>query len=217
MYLSNEAAYDYLKASELSLEFGLIGFQEFMQRIVYLYRMVNPQTPLSRKLKNRIVGYQTKYLVNISNDKIMEEEFANEYQQKSGRQPTVHDKTLTDKRTFEGKENQQKNRYDFKTSTKGIYSKWEFHKGDADPNPSVPHGHSIEERKYHNYKLDSYRGLIYDNNGIYTTKEKRDFIIDLWNNDKFRDFALQAINHFILNNPKYKFRVKNPKVLPRKR
>ena len=44
--------------------------------------------------------------------------------------------------------------------------KWEFHKGDADPNPSVPHGHKINDS---NIKLDVYLGFIFKNQQIIWT------------------------------------------------
>ena len=35
---------------------------------------------------------------------------------------------------------------------------WEFHKGDADFNPTVPHGHSLDGK----YKLELWSGKIYE-------------------------------------------------------
>lgn len=90
---------------------------------------------------------------------------------------------------------------------------WKFHKGDADPYPSVPHGHGKNDERN---KLDAYLGYTYiekEPNG----RLKKSEIITLWNNDKFRDFAREALNHFISGNPNYNFRVGKPLRLPRKR
>ena len=43
-----------------------------------------------------------------------------------------------------------------KTQVKKMY--WDFHKGDSDYNPTVPHGHSLDGK----YKLELWSGKIYD-------------------------------------------------------
>ncbi|MEK5442573.1 hypothetical protein [Fredinandcohnia sp. FSL W7-1320] len=219
MYLSEPAAYDYLYTSELAFENRLISFIELMERISYLLRIVEPKSLFSQRLMKRIEGFHAKYpeteLIEMILDKeIIEGMFYDEVVEVSEVQASDNNKALTQSSKLEDFNN--KERYDLITHTKGIYCNWEFHKGDADPNPSIPHGHGIGG-KYNKYKLDSYRGQIYDNNGAFKTREKREFIIGLWNNEKFRSFAKEAIDHFIQNNPKYKMRVKKPKVLPKKR
>jgi hypothetical protein len=218
--LSNDAATDYLRACELSLKFKLIGFKEFMQRLLYLDGIIDPNSFQARRLKKRINGYQSKYPLNITELEEIEREIPNELQHDSIEKDSIEqveedDESLSKERNLTDK-NQSKDRFDYISKTKGIYSNWEFHKGDRDPNPSIPHGHSIGVRKYHKYKLDPYRGRIYDKNGNYNTKENPQFIKDLWNDDKFRKTALEAIEHFIHNNPKYKIRVANPRKLPKK-
>ena len=49
---------------------------------------------------------------------------------------------------------------------------WEFHKGDADYNPSVPHGHSKDGK----YKLELWSGKIYEDNRLvgYAKKKEMD-------------------------------------------
>jgi len=51
---------------------------------------------------------------------------------------------------------------------------WDFHKGDADYNPTVPHGHSLDGK----YKLELWSGRIYEISsgkmyGISRSKEMR--------------------------------------------
>ncbi|ANI91103.1 hypothetical protein [Dietzia timorensis] len=76
--------------------------------------------------------------------------------------------------------------------------RWEFHKGDADPYPSVPHGHSAADRRI---KLDPYRGWIYDRDGIQTSRLRRRHTIKLWNDEEFRVFAQQALDHYAERHP----------------
>jgi hypothetical protein len=92
-------------------------------------------------------------------------------------------------------------------------SEWVCHKGDADPFPSVPHGHHVKRRPR---KLDVYRGWIFDN-GVSAGRLRRDHIVNLWNDGSFRSFAREALQHFIRANPKYQFPVRDPLRLPRRR
>lgn len=73
---------------------------------------------------------------------------------------------------------------------------WEFHKGDADPYPSIPHGHKICDSSI---KLDVYLGCVYKKN---RSDEiiSRENIIQLWNDDKFRKFAIESVEHFVQSN-----------------
>ena len=89
--------------------------------------------------------------------------------------------------------------------------RWEFHIGDADPEPSVPHGHDLKDS---NRKLDVYHGYVY-RKGKYESRVSRKATIRLWNDSKFRDMPQRAIDHFISNNPNYKFSVSRPRRLPR--
>jgi len=101
----------------------------------------------------------------------------------------------------------------FISATTGKISKWEFHKADSDFFPSIPHGHAIIN---HKIKLDAYRGYIYKNNKQ-TDRETRQFIIDLWNDNKFRDAARETIIYYLNTFPHYNWRVSNPLRIPRRR
>lgn len=91
--------------------------------------------------------------------------------------------------------------------------RWEFHKYDDDFFPSVPHGHKIDCSEM---KLDVYNGSIYINQNL-IKKEKKKNIIELWNNDSFRKFALESIMYYLRKYPKFRWRVPNPKKLPKRR
>ena len=93
-------------------------------------------------------------------------------------------------------------------------SEWEFHQYDNDPYPSVPHGH---KRSNHRWKLDSYQGWVYERTRQ-AHREPRWKIIALWNDGKFRSFALDALAYYIDHFPHYSdWRVGNPLRLPRRR
>ena len=92
-------------------------------------------------------------------------------------------------------------------------STWEFHKGDADPFPSIPHAHQLSDDKR---KLDAFLGFIYLR-GAPDGRESRESIVMLWNDNKFRLFASEAIGHFFQQNPHWRWRVPFPFRLPRDR
>lgn len=207
MYLCQNAAYDYLKTSEISFNHKLISFPVFIQRLSNLCTLISPSDDLYFRIKKRTEGYRVE-----------EEDFAEEMGEgKTLDNNAFQNSNLNDESNIVNGVKPPNNKFDFITNNRGNYSKWKFHKGDADPNPSVPHGHSYQENKYYNCKLDPYRGLIYDYYGQFLAREDRDFIINLWNDDKFRAFVSEALQHFIATNPTYKFRVNSPIVLPRKR
>ena len=73
---------------------------------------------------------------------------------------------------------------------------WEFHKGDDDFNPSVPHGHSGQ------YKLDIVTGDVYDtrtNKIIGKVKNKE--LLKLKQDQQFIIFAKEAIKLYKENHP----------------
>lgn len=92
-------------------------------------------------------------------------------------------------------------------------SSWEFHKGDDDFYPSIPHGHLIADDKV---KLDAYLGNVY-NRGEFKYREPRESIVMLWNDEKFRKFAAESIEYYLSTHPHHNWRVSDPKRLPRTR
>ena len=97
-----------------------------------------------------------------------------------------------------------------------LKSKWDFTIGDPDPFPSIPHAHLQSNKKT---KLDCYLGYTYDtkNGNKKLARESRKYINKLWNDIKFREFAINHIDWFIYMNPDYDFRVNNGRRLPRRR
>lgn len=89
----------------------------------------------------------------------------------------------------------------------GLSRVWTFHKTDADPYPSVPHGHDGPGHNARSYpKLDPYRGLIIDKAKL-VTKERRKAIIALWNQPEFREFAHQAVSFKLEEDPTFRSRL----------
>ena len=80
--------------------------------------------------------------------------------------------------------------------------KWQFHKGDDDPNPSIPHGHDCGDAKV---KLDAYQGYIYRRTAQ-IGRVSRNAIVMLWNNKEFRIFAREAIEAYVQRNGHHHFR-----------
>ena len=101
----------------------------------------------------------------------------------------------------------------YNPSTKGL-TEWVFHKGDPDPCPSIPHGHYLGRD---HPKLDAYYGFVYDRHNEITERISRKDIISLWNEEKFRKFAFEAIIHYTNAHPHHGWRVTNPKKIPIRR
>jgi hypothetical protein len=92
-------------------------------------------------------------------------------------------------------------------------SDWQFRKGDPDPFPSVPHGHRIADIRR---KLDPYRGFTYLK-GWQDGRVSRASTIALWNDTAFRQFAHEAIYHFVAQHPHWNWMGRDPFKLPRRR
>lgn len=78
--------------------------------------------------------------------------------------------------------------------------KWEFHKADADCNPSVPHGHSLEG----NYKLSIWDGTVYKIEAGKLSecgKAKKKEMRVLQKDPKFREFVLESRKWYMENYP----------------
>lgn len=89
--------------------------------------------------------------------------------------------------------------------------KWIFHQADADPYPSIPHGHDDANNKR---KLDSYTGRTFIGKIEYS-REPQGLLVALWSNVRFRDFARKAVVWYMATYPYYKPRVKYPLRFPR--
>ena len=80
---------------------------------------------------------------------------------------------------------------------------WEFHKGDADFNPSVPHGHSLNGKSLDGkYKLELWSGKIYDQStGELKGVAKPKDMLRLYQTDGFQDFVSECRAEYAKNNP----------------
>ena len=83
-----------------------------------------------------------------------------------------------------------------KVSIKKMY--WEFHKGDEDYNPSVPHGHALDGK----YKLELWSGKIYEiaTGEVYAVAKAKD-MRKLYVYDGFQEFVDMCRNTYIEHHP----------------
>lgn len=76
---------------------------------------------------------------------------------------------------------------------------WDFHKFDDDPSPSVPHGHSIDNK----YRLSIWDGEVYekkDGKLNRVGKAKKKDLEDLRKDIKFQAFVLEARDWYEKNH-----------------
>ena len=80
--------------------------------------------------------------------------------------------------------------------------KWEMHKTDKDPFPSVPHMHATSVP----LKLNIYTGEIYDstNHKLVSTAKKKE-LKKLWLDEKFKSAVQDARETYRADNPNYVF------------
>lgn len=83
-----------------------------------------------------------------------------------------------------------------RTKVKKLY--WEFHKGDADYRPSVPHGHSLDGK----YKLELWSGEIYDcRTGKKVMQAKEKDMLALSRENGFADFVNECRAEYLKLHP----------------
>ena len=80
--------------------------------------------------------------------------------------------------------------------------KWEMHKTDKDPFPSVPHMHALSVP----LKLNIYTGEIFDstNHKLVSVAKKKE-LKSLWLDDKFKVAVQNSIETYRAENPNYVF------------
>lgn len=191
-YLERIAAQEFLDLCRISYFEGIIGRYEFMSRMRAVLSLAEPNSGVFRYAKKLIE--QENWEAECKWDR---------WRQGDGR-------------GFEGDDirsqeadDQSSIFYFVSKSTMGFSRKWVFHKGDADPDPSVPHGHDYNDDRR---KLHAYRGFVYFQ-GEPDGREPRDAIVRLWNNPGFRIFAYEAIKHFVNARPDWVWD-RNPLTLP---
>jgi hypothetical protein len=198
-YLNQTAASVYMGLCRESLYIGLIGIDTFLTRIGALRQMCDPES--------QIWHYANSLLNSEDWGEDVLWHYEDESDNKGGEE--IHPDDSLGETRFEDPEI-----FLFMpTSSTGLQD-WEFHKGDPDPQPSVPHGHRyIKDMQ----KLDPYLGYV-SSKGKEINRVSRESIVKLWNLKKFRDFALEAIEHFMQQNKSWAgWRVLNPRKIPRRR
>lgn len=199
--LSQEAAQEFLFFCRLSYFEGLIGRYEFVSRMGALRALAEPNSGPAR--------YARKVLENQGWN--TELEWVNRCQSVESDSGQGASELPSSTRPKSGLDlDDDSSSMSFITDSRmGFSKKWDFHKGDADPDPSIPHGHHTRDDRR---KLHAYKGFVYFQ-GEPDGREPREAIIRLWNDVKFRDFALAAITHFINERPDWTWD-RDPLILP---
>jgi len=203
--LNEEAKTLYLHLSIISFDYGFISYFELASRLRYL-SLITKDEELKKWLNQ---------FWELSEDADSEEYDSENIDDRSGYEEAEGNFLIRD--TGQSQSTDEAPILAYLTSVNGVLgSKWRFHQYDKDHFPSIPHGHLVTKNKI---KLDCYRGFTYDTSAKNKPlhRERRKFIVNLWNDDKFRVFAINQINFYIVNFPNYKWRVRNPLRIPRKR
>lgn len=202
--LTHSASNLYLGVCRESMLLGLIGHDTFLARMYALREMCNSG------------DYQWKYADYILQIEQWGEERRWDAEAHHETENYSHDKDNAEGRVVwsdHDRDDDESAILEFIPAHATGLSAWEFHKGDADPFPSIPHAH---QRSNDKRKLDPFLGFIYLR-GAPDGRESRESIVKLWNDKKFRFFAKEAINHFFQQNPHWRWRVLSPLRLPRVR
>ena len=193
-YLTEEAAESYFRLCLDSFTFRLIGEEILLSRMEALLTMSEPDKDWSTTI-GRIFG-------DLDPDCwFMEQESSPNNSEYAGSSTVEasHDENMR------GGENPSLTHLVVPITH---LDRWEFHLGDDDFFPSIPHGHS---RRDDRVKLDPYLGYIY-NKSKQSGRLSRKLTIEIWNYDRFREFS-----YYMDRFPHYRWRVKRPLLLPRRR
>ncbi|SDE12120.1 hypothetical protein SAMN04487777_10734 [Priestia aryabhattai B8W22] len=199
MYLNNAAAIDFYCLTLLSLKENLISEIEHSNRISTLRELVAPGNRIIRALtskslvepmslnEKRIFHLRELETIEMANEEKKEQQFLSEDFSTNEIQNESLDNNL--------------DRYSFTTKQKGRYDTfWRFHQNDADHKPSIPHGHSTQNKKV---VLNPYTREVSEGGKLEEKKEKKQFIVKLWNNKDFRECAWENLTLHI-NDPRHK-------------
>ncbi|WP_226667423.1 hypothetical protein [Microbulbifer aggregans] len=202
IYLEREASEFYFELSRFYFHADKLSWTHYLDRMLALKRMCEPSDPVYEQAK-RIL------LVEEWND---DEEWPLENDEGNGAS-SESDLNKSDEGEIQtGLRKDKKGYFQFLSRKKGL-NDWVFHQYDPDFHPSIPHGHFKGKSQP---KLDSYLGWVYQ--GSKQIKRlSRTLIVDLWNDEEFRNFAQIAIDWYMLEFPSYNWRVSNPLLLPRRR
>lgn len=203
-FLSPDAACTFLLACQISYEHHLIGRYEFLSRMASLESICRPDSETA------------EYARHVLKHKGWEKEcsWTDPCENTDEGVGARRDAPSHGENAEPGFSSEQEGwTKSFMTDKKmNLSTIWDFHKGDADPDPSVPHGHAKQDSRT---KLHAYRGYIYFQ-GKQVNRESRAAIVRLWNDAKFRAFAMAAIRHFVEERPDWAWD-RDPLLLPRAR
>lgn len=200
-YLSYRAARDLLEIIRFSQFTGVATWTETLDRLLALHAMCSPENTTKVSAAQILVLYEWPTEVDWPDG---ESALASDEQERSPSSGSVNGSNVDDEPDF----------FHFYPSSNTGLAKWEFRPYDADPYPSVPHGHWEGRSRP---KLDPYQGWVYDRTEQ-VRREPKKKIVALWNDRAFRQFALESIR-FHLEHFDYHgdWRVENPLRLPRRR
>ncbi len=204
-YLSNRAAKDFLWATRAAYSIGLASWTETLDRLVALRQMSSPTNPVA-VFAERLIKLEDWPLESFWEDVDSPEPNT----QSEGNLTASAIRRLKDQEPPDGEGDESPYLCYLVSSASGL-SDWEFHQYDNDPYPSVPHGH---RRSKPRWKLDAYQGWVYERTRQ-DHREPRWKIIALWNDWKFRQFAIAAIKYHAETFPhRNDWRVAKPMRLP---
>ena len=207
-YLSDTASKELLWAIRANFSIGLASWTETLDRFVALREMARPASP-SHTFTERLLRLEEW---PIESTWLEDDSDSNEGpNDENMTQSQIRRMPRTD--SLGGGEDATTDWFYLVSSASGLRD-WEFHQYDDDPYPSIPHGHKLGN---HRWKLNAYQGWVYERSRQ-DHREPRWKIAALWNDRKFRTFALVAIEHHLESHPHhYDWRVANPLRLPRRR
>lgn len=201
-YLSYRASADLLSMIRLSLFAGLASWTETVDRLLALYGMCSPKNPARVVVERVLILKEWPKEDNWEEGEIVPE--SNEQ---------GHETLRSEWGSSSDDDGKPELLCFFPGPQTGL-GQWEFRPQDADPYPSVPHGHWRAQPRP---KLDPYQGWVYDLKSPIRREPKKK-IIALWNDSKFRRLARKAIKFHLEHFPCHgDWRVKNPLRLPRPR
>lgn len=207
-YLSDIASKELLWAVLANFDAGLASWTETLDRLVALLDMARPGSPSCTYTERLLRLEEWPLESNWNSDDHRPNRQANDEAATQS-----HVRRMPRKDNPGGGEDGSVDWFYLVSSASGLQD-WEFHQYDDDPYPSVPHGHM---RANHRWKLDAYQGWVYERSRQ-DHREPRWKIIALWNDRKFRTFALDAIEYHLEIHPHHRdWRVTNPLRLPRMR
>jgi hypothetical protein len=190
----------YLTLTNLAYNYSIIDEKILFARFAELSFLLRNSDQDSREELDRLIEsygeqysriLEVSYQGKLSQNKVSQESRSGQSVKREHRDPVIH----------------------LITRISGKISKWNIHPFDEDPFPSIPHGHALVNN---NLKLDAYLGHIY-NKGEWSDRESRNFMISLWNDEKFRNTARSAILYYLEHHPEFTWKVADPLKLPRRR